>query len=61
MRRPTEEEIMAAIEEDDSIGFCTKCGNEQSGVEPDARNYTCESCGAAAVFGAEQWLIEGLL
>ena len=28
------------------------------GVESDARNYTCESCGAEQVFGAEELLIE---
>lgn len=39
-------------------GFCLSCGNEQGGCEPDARNYRCESCGAAQVFGCEELLME---
>jgi hypothetical protein len=54
----TFERIESAIAEDDCIGFCRKCGEEQSGCEPDARNYTCESCGAKEVFGAEELLLE---
>lgn len=41
----------------DNPGFCLMCGNEASGVEPDAENYKCESCGAEQVFGADQLLI----
>lgn len=52
------EQIIEAVEADDNIGICTACGEEQFGVEPDARNYECESCGAMCVFGAEQLLIE---
>jgi hypothetical protein len=60
MTRPTLDEVMEACESDDSIGFCTKCGDEAYGVEPDARKYECESCGALAVYGAEEILIAGL-
>ena len=49
--------IIEAIEEDNCIGFCTTCGEEQYGCEPDARGYECESCGEATVFGAEELLI----
>lgn len=42
-------------------GFCIECGDEAYGVEPDARRYRCESCGALAVFGAEELLIRGLI
>ena len=28
-------------------GYCTACGDEAYGVEPDARSYICESCGLA--------------
>jgi hypothetical protein len=42
----------------DNPGFCILCGLEAQGVEPDARNYVCESCGAEQVFGAEELLIE---
>lgn len=41
----------------DNPGICLQCGQEAEGVEPDARNYTCESCGAAQVFGCEELLI----
>lgn len=41
----------------DNPGFCLICGEEASGVEPDARNYTCDNCGAEQVFGAEELLL----
>jgi transcription elongation factor Elf1 len=41
----------------DNPGFCLICGNEASGVEPDAENYECENCGAEQVFGAEELLM----
>ena len=49
--------IERAIESGESIGFCRECGHSQDGCEPDARNYKCESCGAMAVYGAEEMLI----
>jgi len=49
--------IMEACAEDYGIGFCLKCGEEHSGVEPDARKYPCEACGARAVYGAEECLL----
>lgn len=55
----TQEKILAAVEADDNLGFCKECGAEAQGVEPDARNYECESCGEEQVFGAEELLIEG--
>ena len=42
-------------------GFCLACGKAQSGVEPDARKYACESCGASKVYGAEELVIMGLV
>jgi DNA-directed RNA polymerase subunit RPC12/RpoP len=51
------ERVMDAIEEDGYIGFCLECGEEAAMIEPDARNYTCENCGAAQVFGAEEILL----
>lgn len=51
------DDILWAIAEDDCLGFCTMCGEPAFGVEPDAREYECESCGAEAVFGAEELLI----
>jgi len=44
----------------DNMGFCLACGAEASGVEPDARRYTCESCNAAKVFGLEELALMGL-
>lgn len=57
MAKPTLEQIMEAVEEDDNTGFCIACGEQAYGVEPDARNYECESCGAKKVFGAEELLL----
>ena len=42
----------------DNPGFCTACGAEAEGCEPDAREYECESCGEPAVYGAEELLLE---
>lgn len=42
-------------------GFCVECGDQVYGVEPDARRYRCESCGARAVFGIEELLLQGIL
>ena len=57
----TLDKVMAAIERQntnlDNPGFCTACGNEQDGCEPDARNYECEVCEEPAVFGASELLI----
>lgn len=55
----TESEFLASS--DDHEGRCTKCGAEAYGVEPDARKYTCEECGEAAVYGLEELLMMGLV
>ena len=40
---------------EDTTGVCLACGETQTGVEPDARGYECESCGAPrGVYGAEE-------
>jgi hypothetical protein len=59
MKKPmvTLDQVIEAIEEDDNLGFCLACGAEAYGVEPDAREYTCESCDAPRVYGAEELLI----
>jgi hypothetical protein len=41
----------------DDPGFCIACGADAEGVEPDARQYECEACGAHAVYGAEELLL----
>ena len=53
----TIEQIVEAVEADDCLGFCIACGAEAFNVEPDARNYECEGCGARQVFGAEELLL----
>lgn len=53
----TIDQVIAAVEADRNLGFCVHCGEEAHGVEPDARNYKCESCGERQVFGAEEILI----
>ena len=49
--------VIAACESGDDIGFCTTCGEEAHGVEPDMRRGECESCGEKKVFGAEELII----
>ena len=46
---------------DGLLGFCIGCGTEVSGVEPDARRYTCESCGKPHGYGLEELLIMGVI
>lgn len=54
----TADRVCDAVAADDNLGFCKACGEEAFGVEPDARTYTCESCGERQVFGAEELLFE---
>lgn len=42
----------------DNPGFCTACGHEHEGIEPDAEGYECEACGEEAVCGAEELLMQ---
>ena len=44
-----------------SEGFCLACGEVAEGVEPDARKYECEDCGAAKVYGGEELALMGLV
>lgn len=57
--RPSVEYGMALMHDDH--GFCLACGKDQAGVEPDARKYTCEHCGAPKVYGIEELALMGLL
>ena len=45
----------------DNGGYCLKCHSEAYGVEPDARRYKCEECGALGVYGIEELLIMRLI
>lgn len=53
--------LLAAVQEShfgmSNPGFCLACGDDADGVEPDARNYPCHSCGKKQVFGAEEVLL----
>lgn len=49
--------IIRAAQDDENIGFCVACGAEADGVEPDARAYECDICGAHKVYGAEHLLL----
>lgn len=51
-----EDQVLAAVERDDCTGICCRCGAERGQCEPDARLRKCESCGAYAVYGAEEYL-----
>ena len=53
----TLDEVMEAVQADDCRGFCLACGAEAFNVEPDARNYRCETCDERQVFGAEELLL----
>lgn len=44
---------------DEGAGACIACGEEASGVEPDARQYPCGSCGERKVYGLEELLLMG--
>jgi len=47
------------LEADSIDGICLSCEAEQYGVEPDARNYHCESCHRYDVFGADEIVLMG--
>lgn len=53
--------LLAALEADEPVGFCTKCGLDHYGIEPDARKYQCEECGTPTVYGAPELLIMGFV
>lgn len=58
-RKITEARLVRAIKRDEDLGFCTGCGAERGGCEPDAREYPCEECGEDKVYGAEELLLCG--
>ena len=51
----TPERVAAAMELNELRGFCNACGKDAHNVERDARHYTCEHCGEAEVFGADEF------
>jgi predicted amidophosphoribosyltransferase len=57
----TDERIIAMCERrmqsTDNEGICLACGADAEGIEPDARRYSCEACGAHQVYGCEELLM----
>lgn len=56
--KPSESELIEMI--DQSQGLCLACGEVHEYVEPDAVRDTCEACGCAKVYGAEELALMGL-
>ncbi len=52
----TMERVIDAIDNGLHAGFCRACGEDATGVEPDAVGYECEFCGEPCVEGAEMFL-----
>jgi predicted RNA-binding Zn-ribbon protein involved in translation (DUF1610 family) len=59
-KRLTIDKLIEAVQQDDNIGFCIKCGEEHFSVESDARKYECDNCGEMAVYGALEILFMGV-
>lgn len=58
---PSHKRLLDALERSENgtedPGFCTACGYEREGCEPDARNYECYECGEHKVHGLYEFLI----
>ncbi len=51
----TADRVIAGVEDTmGNVGFCTKCGVEHDGCEPDMRRGWCEHCESRSVYGAEE-------
>jgi hypothetical protein len=60
--RPVMTEPEYLHQQNECIGFCLACGETtDSGVEPDARKYRCESCGQSKVYGLQELLLMNLV
>jgi hypothetical protein len=46
---------------DEYQGYCIYCGEDHYEIEPDAREYVCEECGAEGVYGLEELMIMGMI
>jgi len=58
--KPSFKQLERIIASDNATGFCLACGAENDEVEPDACKYSCESCHAHKVYGAEQLVLMNL-
>lgn len=52
--------LLLECESDSNSGFCLACGEQAYNVEPDARRYECDSCGAHKVYGCQELLLMNL-
>lgn len=60
--RPVMSEEEYRHEQEEYLGFCLACGETtDSGVEPDARQRRCESCGQPKVYGLQELLLMNLI
>lgn len=50
------DDVLAAAEQGDDVGFCVACGAQHDDCEPDLRKGQCEACGRFKVYGAEEIL-----
>lgn len=57
---PDTDEVLEAVRNDELVGWCIKCGADHYLVEPDARKYKCDECGAMEVYGASEILLCGM-
>lgn len=46
---------------ENGLGICIECEERAYGVEPDAREYPCESCDELAVYGMEEAILMGFV
>lgn len=50
----------AGLDDFDLQGYCTACGElHEDNVEPDARRYTCSTCGEPCVYGVSELIMMG--
>lgn len=53
----TRDQVIRLVKDDNNSGLCLACGDESSGLEPDARQCKCEACGEYTLYGAEEVLM----
>ena len=51
------EEVFDSLARDLNEGFCINCGHSSMGIEPDAKENRCDTCGGFTLYGAEILLI----
>ena len=64
MLLPTYDQLMSMLEDYefglDNPGWCTSCGEELEGLDPDAEQVKCDVCGARTGYGAHELLMQDL-